>query len=166
MEEVERKGEGDGEGKSDDLEEVDDKTIQAKVPRPSRRPAQSEDKLRESLYELREMNEVFEGFLGALEAAKGHNEVCFFINFLEPLCSTLLLLSSFFPFFDQAFGMVAFSYTFLSWHVDEDLADGMRLATFRTSTADFSSFGSVYRPPWSDGTYSTSDTQSELDRSI
>ena len=34
-----------------------------------------DDKLRESLYELRQMNEVFEGFLGALEASKGHNEV-------------------------------------------------------------------------------------------
>ena len=34
-----------------------------------------EDKLRESLYELRGMNEVFEGFLGALEGARGHNQV-------------------------------------------------------------------------------------------
>jgi len=37
--------------------------------------AARDDKLRESLYELRQMNEVFDGFLGALEAAKGHNEV-------------------------------------------------------------------------------------------
>lgn len=37
--------------------------------------AQREDKLRESLYELRGMNEVFEGFLAALESARGHNEV-------------------------------------------------------------------------------------------
>jgi hypothetical protein len=34
-----------------------------------------DDKLRESLYELRQMNEVFDGFLIALEAARGHNEV-------------------------------------------------------------------------------------------
>lgn len=34
-----------------------------------------DDKLRESLYELRQMNDVFEGFLTALESAKGHNEV-------------------------------------------------------------------------------------------
>ena len=37
--------------------------------------AEREDKLRESLYELRQMNEVFDGFLGALESARGHNEV-------------------------------------------------------------------------------------------
>ncbi|RXK42130.1 hypothetical protein M231_00487 [Tremella mesenterica] len=35
---------------------------------------QKEDKLREGLYELKRMNEVFDGFLNALEAAKGHNE--------------------------------------------------------------------------------------------
>ncbi|GFZ49085.1 hypothetical protein JCM24511_06835 [Saitozyma sp. JCM 24511] len=44
----------------------------------SSRPAQSleerEDRLRESLYELRQMNEVFDGFLSALLAARGHNE--------------------------------------------------------------------------------------------
>lgn len=39
-----------------------------------------EEKLRESLYELRRMNEVFDGFLSALEAARGHNEVNFHIN--------------------------------------------------------------------------------------
>ena len=37
--------------------------------------AEREDKLRESLYELRQMNEVFDGFLGALESARGHNQV-------------------------------------------------------------------------------------------
>lgn len=42
---------------------------------PEETPAQREQKLRESLYELKQMNEVFEGFLGALESAKGHNEV-------------------------------------------------------------------------------------------
>jgi hypothetical protein len=35
-----------------------------------------DDRLRESLYELRSMNEVFDGFLEALESARGHNEVC------------------------------------------------------------------------------------------
>lgn len=39
--------------------------------------AARDEKLRESLYELREMNNVFEGFLSALEDARGHNEVCF-----------------------------------------------------------------------------------------
>ena len=66
----------DGDG-GDDGEEGEDHTIHA--PRRSisnwNRPAQSDDKLRESLYELREMNEVFDGFLTALEAARGHNEV-------------------------------------------------------------------------------------------
>ncbi|CAD6582105.1 MAG: hypothetical protein TREMPRED_003173 [Tremellales sp. Tagirdzhanova-0007] len=65
----------DGDG-GDDGEEGEDHTIHA--PRRSisnwNRPAQSDDKLRESLYELREMNEVFDGFLTALEAARGHNE--------------------------------------------------------------------------------------------
>lgn len=37
--------------------------------------AERDDKLRESLYELRQMNEVFDGFLGALESARGHNQV-------------------------------------------------------------------------------------------
>lgn len=36
-----------------------------------------EKKLRESLYELRKFNEVFEGFIGSLEGVKGHNEVSF-----------------------------------------------------------------------------------------
>ncbi|WVQ76749.1 hypothetical protein IAR50_006423 [Cryptococcus sp. DSM 104548] len=31
-------------------------------------------RLRESLYELRKFNEVFDGFIGALEGVKGHNE--------------------------------------------------------------------------------------------
>ena len=38
--------------------------------------AERDERLRESLYELREMNKVFDGFLGALEAARGHNLVC------------------------------------------------------------------------------------------
>ncbi|KIR26536.1 hypothetical protein I309_04503 [Cryptococcus deuterogattii LA55] len=36
-----------------------------------------EKKLRESLYELRKFNEVFEGFIGSLEGVKGHNEASF-----------------------------------------------------------------------------------------
>ena len=34
-----------------------------------------DERLRESLYELRRMNEVFDGVLNALEAARGHNQV-------------------------------------------------------------------------------------------
>ena len=39
------------------------------------RGAEREEKLREGLYELRRMNEVFDSFLSSLEAARGHNEV-------------------------------------------------------------------------------------------
>ncbi|WRT65079.1 uncharacterized protein IL334_002021 [Kwoniella shivajii] len=35
---------------------------------------EKEDKLRSSLYELRKMNEVFEGVIGALEGVRGHNQ--------------------------------------------------------------------------------------------
>lgn len=34
-----------------------------------------DERLRESLYELRNINDTFEMFLGALESARGHNEV-------------------------------------------------------------------------------------------
>jgi hypothetical protein len=49
--------------------------------------ADRDERLRESLYELRSMNEVFDGFLNALEAAKGHNEVSFvlFVAAVEKL---------------------------------------------------------------------------------
>jgi hypothetical protein len=68
-----------GSGVENDDEE--DQTIHGIPPQydaPLRQPssAEREEKLRESLYELRQMNDVFEGFLGALEAARGHNEVC------------------------------------------------------------------------------------------
>ncbi|KAK8846695.1 hypothetical protein IAR55_005782 [Kwoniella newhampshirensis] len=41
---------------------------------PKQSSAEREGKLRESLYELRKMNEVFESFLGALEGVRGHNQ--------------------------------------------------------------------------------------------
>lgn len=57
----------------------DDQTIQPGSSRISATTSEARDqKLRESLYELRQMNEVFEGFLGALEASRGHNEVSFY----------------------------------------------------------------------------------------
>lgn len=72
---------GQGHQDVDDEDEVDaderqdgqgDPTIHASTKMSAE---EREDKLRESLYELRAMNEVFDGFLEALEAAKGHNEV-------------------------------------------------------------------------------------------
>lgn len=71
-------GEGDGE-EDEEGEDGDDQTIHAQAG-PSRQQdrvssGDRDDRLRESLYELRRMNEVFEGFLGALEASRGHNEV-------------------------------------------------------------------------------------------
>ncbi|KAK4686002.1 hypothetical protein P7C73_g4128, partial [Tremellales sp. Uapishka_1] len=59
-------------------EEQGDETVLAEESGRTQTPLTSsverDDKLRESLYELRSMNEVFEGVLGALEAARGHNE--------------------------------------------------------------------------------------------
>ncbi|WWD22005.1 hypothetical protein CI109_106493 [Kwoniella shandongensis] len=42
--------------------------------RPKQSSEERDGKLRESLYELRKMNEVFESFLGALEGVRGHNQ--------------------------------------------------------------------------------------------
>lgn len=55
----------------------EDETIHANANVNGHRPSSGErdDRLRESLYELRSMNEVFDGFLGALESARGHNQV-------------------------------------------------------------------------------------------
>jgi hypothetical protein len=71
---------GEGDHDAEEGEEGEDQTIHAgaESSRAATRPVSTgerDDKLRESLYELRRMNEVFEGFLGALEAARGHNEV-------------------------------------------------------------------------------------------
>ena len=76
-----RQGRG-GEFPDDDVRRDDDGDIepvkQAPVRRSSRMGnAERDERLRESLYELREMNKVFDGFLGALEAARGHNLVRF-----------------------------------------------------------------------------------------
>ena len=60
-----------GEDEDEETEEVE----QSARPGRLERSTQREDKLRESLYELRQMNEVFDMFLHALEAARGHNQV-------------------------------------------------------------------------------------------
>lgn len=50
----------------------EDETIH---PKSQQTKYERDDKLRESLYELRQMNQVFDGFLTSLEAARDHNEV-------------------------------------------------------------------------------------------
>ena len=75
-----RRGSGEDGAGSDDEEAEDgeegngeeDYTIHA---RPKMTAEERDDNLRQSLYELRNMNEVFDGFLDALESARGHNEV-------------------------------------------------------------------------------------------
>ncbi|KAE8540357.1 hypothetical protein D1P53_003302 [Cryptococcus gattii VGV] len=56
-----------------------------------------EKKLRESLYELRKFNEVFEGFIGSLEGVKGHNE-----RLAERVQQTSLLLEEYTAILGQA----------------------------------------------------------------
>ncbi|WVQ91724.1 hypothetical protein IAS59_005527 [Cryptococcus gattii] len=56
-----------------------------------------EKKLRESLYELRKFNEVFEGFIGSLEGVKGHNE-----RLAERVQQTSLLLDEYTAILGQA----------------------------------------------------------------
>lgn len=69
----EREEGGDIKGEGEDEERV----------RPQEHSGQldsdGEKKLRESLYELRKFNEVFEGFIGSLEGVKGHNEVSVYV---------------------------------------------------------------------------------------
>lgn len=68
-------GESDGDAEDDSTGE--DQTMRGGHP-PVQRQESSADrdrKLQATLFELRKMNEVFEGFMGALEGAKEHNEV-------------------------------------------------------------------------------------------
>lgn len=50
-------------------------TIEQEEQTPASRAAR-EERLKDSLYELRGINDTFEIFLDALESARGHNEVC------------------------------------------------------------------------------------------
>ncbi|AAW43232.1 hypothetical protein CNBD0920 [Cryptococcus deneoformans B-3501A] len=61
------------------------------------RDSDGEKKLRESLYELRKFNEVFEGFIGSLEGVKGHNE-----RLAERVQQTSLLLDEYTAILGQA----------------------------------------------------------------
>ncbi|OXG27813.1 hypothetical protein C367_02490 [Cryptococcus neoformans Ze90-1] len=82
---------GDTEGEEEDEERV----------RPQehsrQRDSDGEKKLRESLYELRKFNEVFEGFIGSLEGVKGHNE-----RLAERVQQTSLLLDEYTAILGQA----------------------------------------------------------------
>jgi len=67
--EVEAEAEGeDGEGdRTVTIEQEEEQTAAGRAAR--------EERLKDSLYELRGINDTFEMFLGALESARGHNEV-------------------------------------------------------------------------------------------
>lgn len=64
----EDEAEEDGEG--DRTVTIDQEEEQTAAGRAAR-----EERLKDSLYELRGMNDTFEMFLGALESARGHNQV-------------------------------------------------------------------------------------------
>ncbi|WVR04377.1 hypothetical protein IAU60_001379 [Kwoniella sp. DSM 27419] len=64
---------------------------------PGQTSAERETKLRESLYGLRKMNEVFEGFLGALEGVRGHNQ-----RLAERISQTSALLDEYTAIMGQA----------------------------------------------------------------
>jgi hypothetical protein len=51
--------------------------------------AARDEKLKDSLYELRGMNETFELVLGALESARGHNQVRHSLNKVYRLANGL-----------------------------------------------------------------------------
>ena len=60
--------EEDGEGdRTVTIEQEEEQTAAGRAAR--------EERLKDSLYELRGINDTFEMFLGALESARGHNEV-------------------------------------------------------------------------------------------
>ncbi|KAL7423298.1 hypothetical protein Q5752_002599 [Cryptotrichosporon argae] len=86
-------GEDEDEGEHEQEEEQEgDVTVQYE---PS--SAEREDRLRESLYELRSINDVFDGFLGALEATRGHNE-----RLAERVSQTTRLLDQYVALLGQA----------------------------------------------------------------
>lgn len=69
----------DDENEDDQGEEAEEGdrtvTIDQDEQTPASRAAR-EERLKDSLYELRGINDTFEIFLDALESAGGHNEVC------------------------------------------------------------------------------------------
>lgn len=71
---ISNEGYGREEGGDTEGEEEDEERVRPQE-HSRQRDSDGETKLRESLYELRKFNEVFEGFIGSLEGVKGHNEV-------------------------------------------------------------------------------------------
>ena len=68
LEEQDGEGEGEGDRTITIDQEQEEETAVGRAAR--------EERLKDSLYELRGINDTFEMFLGALESARGHNEVC------------------------------------------------------------------------------------------
>jgi hypothetical protein len=68
--------EGEAEVEEEEEEEGDRTvTIEQEEEQTAAGRAAREERLKDSLYELRGINDTFEMFLGALESARGHNEV-------------------------------------------------------------------------------------------
>lgn len=70
IEENEEEGEEEGDGDGDRTVTIDQEEQQTAAGRAAR-----EERLKDSLYELRGINDTFEMFLEALESARGHNQV-------------------------------------------------------------------------------------------
>jgi len=73
----EHEAEDEAEGEEEEGEEEGDRTvtIEQEEEQTAAGRAAREERLKDSLYELRGINDTFEMFLGALESARGHNEV-------------------------------------------------------------------------------------------
>ncbi|OWT39700.1 hypothetical protein C362_02190 [Cryptococcus neoformans Bt1] len=93
---ISNEGYGREEGGDTEGEEEDEERVRPQE-HSRQRDSDGEKKLRESLYELRKFNEVFEGFIGSLEGVKGHNE-----RLAERVQQTSLLLDEYTAILGQA----------------------------------------------------------------
>lgn len=153
--------ETDGAAELDDgAEEGDgvDQTVHVPAAASRARSAQNEDKLRESLYELREMNAVFDGFLGALEATKGHNEVGAGLRSCPPFDVSFLLVYPILVLFPPFLPFAPLRSHLSVWV--ELILDP---ATRGEGTADLRPARQVHGPPRADRTYPATLTEPEMD---